>query len=79
MPTYTFVNIETGEEKDHIMSYNDLEEFKLSNPELKQKLVFPGTIGGISRDSGQLPEGFKDTLREMKKKHPSAKGISDHI
>ena len=79
MPKYTFTNNETGEEKDYIMSYNDLEQFKEDNPNLTYKFVFPGTIGGISRDSGQLPEGFKDTLREMKKKHPHAKGISDII
>jgi len=35
-------------------------------------------IGGTSMDSGKLPEGFKDTLREMKKKHPLSKG-ADHL
>ena len=79
MPTYTFINTETGEEKDHIMSYNDLDDFKKNNPNLKQKLVFPGSIGSTSMDSGKLPEGFKDKLREMKKKHPRANGISHLI
>lgn len=79
MPSYTFVNIATGEEKTHIMSYNDLEQFKLDNPHLKHKLVFPGTIGSTSMDSGKLPEGFKDNLREMAKKHPKANGIKHLI
>ena len=35
-------------------------------------------IGGTSMDSGKLPEGFKDTLREMKKIHPHGKG-ADHL
>jgi hypothetical protein len=35
-------------------------------------------IGGRSMDSGKLPEGFKDTLREMKKIHPHGKG-ADHL
>ena len=79
MPTYTFIDKETGVEKDHIMSYKDLEQFKLDNPNLKQKLVFPGAIGSTSMDSGKLPEGFKDTLREMAKKHPGANGIKHLI
>jgi hypothetical protein len=79
MPTYTFIDKETGVEKDHIMSYKDLEQFKLDNPNLKQKLVFPGSIGSISMDSGKLPEGFKDTLREMANKHPRANGIKHLI
>lgn len=79
MPTYTFTNLETGEEKNHIMSYNDLEQFKADNPSLKQKLIFPGSIGSTSMDSGKLPEGFKDNLREMAKKHPRANGIKHLI
>ncbi len=79
MPVYTFVNIKTNEEKDHIMSYNDLEQFKADNPDLKHKLVFPGMIGAVSTDSGKLPEGFKDNLREMAKKHPHANGVKHLI
>jgi hypothetical protein len=79
MPTYTFINVETGEEKDHIMSYKALDQFKIDNPNLKQKLKFPGTIGATSIDSGKLPEGFKDNLREMAKKHPKATGITHLI
>lgn len=79
MPSYTFIDNDTGEESIHIMSYKELDEFKLQNPNLQQKLVYAGMIGGVSRDSGKLPEGFKDRLREMKNKHPNAKGISDHI
>lgn len=79
MPVYTFVNIKTNEEKDHIMSYNDLEQFKADNPDLKHKFVFPGMIGAVSTDSGKLPEGFKDNLREMAKKHPHANGVKHLI
>ena len=79
MPTYTFIDVETGEQTDHIMSYKDLDVFKENNPNLKQKLIFPGTIGAISTDSGKLPEGFKDKLREMANKHPKANGIKHLI
>jgi hypothetical protein len=79
MPTYTFIDTKTGVETDHIMSFKDLDQFKLDNPDLKQKLIFPGTVGALSTDSGKLPEGFKDNLREMAKKHPHANGIKHLI
>jgi hypothetical protein len=36
-------------------------------------------IGAVSTDSGKLPEGFKDKLREMQNKHPRANGIKHLI
>jgi hypothetical protein len=79
MPTYTFTNTETGEDQNYSMPFAELEQFKANNPNLKQKLVFPGSIGSTSMDSGKLPEGFKDKLREIQKKHPRANGIKHLI
>jgi hypothetical protein len=79
MPKYTFVNTETNEEEDYIMSFSELESFKQNNPNLRHKMVFPGTISAVSTDSGKLPEGFKDKLREMSNKHPRANGIKHLI
>ncbi len=79
MPTYTFINKDTNEEHDVTMRMSELDEYKENNPGLKQKLMINILYGGTTRDSGKLPEGFKDKLREMKNKHPHAKGISDHI
>lgn len=35
MPTYDFLNKETGEREEHRMSYTILEQFKLDNPHLE--------------------------------------------
>lgn len=78
MPTYTFIDTETDEEFDVEMKINALDEFKKANPKLKQKLTI-NVIGGLTQTSGSLPEGFKDKLREMKKKHPRATGLDNHI
>lgn len=78
MPTYNFIN-EQGEIEEHIVKISELDNFKKDNPHLKQALSTPKQIGGISTDSGRLPEGFKDRLREMKAKHPGANGISHLI
>ena len=75
MPSYTFID-EQGEEETHILSMSQLDDFKSEHPHLKQKLVAPRVIGGVTSEGGKLPEGFKDVLREMKKKHPKANGIN---
>ena len=35
MPTYDFLNTQTGEREEHRMSYTVLEQFKLDNPHLE--------------------------------------------
>lgn len=79
MPTYTFENIETGDVEEHFLSMSNLDNFKAENPKLKQKLTITNIVGGLTKESGSLPEGFKDTLREMKKKHPAATSLDRHI
>lgn len=79
MPNYTFLNTATNEEETHFLRMSELDEFKENNPHLKQKLTVGSIIGGVSTSSGSLPEGFKDTLREMKKKHPKSTGVDNFI
>ena len=76
MPTYTFENKETNEVEDHFMRMSELDEFKEKNPHLNQLLINAGFVGALSYSGGKLPEGFKDRLREMKKKHPHGKGVT---
>ena len=78
MPIYNFKN-EQGEVEQHYLKISELDEFKASNPNLTMLLSTPQLIGGVSTDSGKLPEGFKDKLREIKKKHPHANGVSHLI
>jgi|TARA_R100000951_G_scaffold95528_1_gene84608 hypothetical protein len=77
MPVYNFIN-KLGELEQHTLSYNDLEEFKTNNPDLQYTLSTPSFIGGVSNDSGRLPEGFKDRMRLLKQKNPLSKAV-DHL
>lgn len=60
------------------MTLTEREEFLANEKEWEQTLATPRTVGGRTRDGGQLPEGFKDIIREGKKKNPLTKGM-DHI
>ena len=81
MPRYTIKNTETGEQTEFWGSYDEMKKLVSENPVLTNVMGAPKIISGVGsvRDSGaKLPEGFKDKLREMKKKHPMSSGV-DHL
>lgn len=67
MPTYQFVNKETGETFDIFMSIHDLDKYKEDNPHLEQYHdSFPGVVGSAGIKN-QVPDGFRDVLKSIKK------------
>jgi len=67
MPTYQFVNKETGETFDIFMSIHDLDKYKEDNPNLEQYHdSFPGVVGSAGIKN-QVPDGFRDVLKSIKK------------
>lgn len=79
MPNYNFMNEETGEQfTEFFKSYEAKQEYLKENPHIKAMVSAVSFIGGVSMDSGRLPDGFKDRMREMKKKHPTSKAV-DHL
>ena len=64
MPTYDFVNIETGEVTEHLMSWKKLDEFKENNPHLKQQIGCPMIVGGTG-DRVKVDGGFQDVLSKI--------------
>ena len=73
MPTYTFRNMNTGEEFEDFMSMSSLDDYLKSNPHLSTIInEAPALVSG--RGMGKPDNGFRDLLKDMKKKH--SKGIS---
>jgi hypothetical protein len=70
-------NKSTKKSEDMLLSYDKMKEM-VDSGKWDREITAPSIIGGTSNDSGKLPEGFKDTLREMKKIHPHGKG-ADHL
>ena len=73
MPTYKFLNNETGEEHEDFMSISALDEFLKSNPHVTQ-LVNGAPAISSGRGMGKPDNGFRDLLKDMKKKH--SQGLS---
>ena len=72
MPTYEFLNKETGDFEEHFMSYKDLDEFKENNPHLLQQISAPQIIGGHG-DRVKTDAGFKEVLSKIGDAHPGSK------
>lgn len=72
MPTYSFRNEKTGEEFTEFMSISDREKFLSENAHITQLVNgAPLISSGVNLKPDQ---GFRDLLKEMKKKH--SQGIS---
>jgi hypothetical protein len=70
MPSYTFKNLNTGEEWTDIMSISEREEFLSKNPQVQQQLTSAPALGDSIRLGLRKPDnGFRDRLREIKKAH----------
>lgn len=65
MPTYGFLNNDTGEEFTEFMSISGLDLYLENNPHLTQTVNgAPMIIGGVNQKPDQ---GFRDILRKIKK------------
>lgn len=71
MPTYRFLNKQTGVEWEEFMGISESEQYLKDNPDV-EKLVngSPMIVGSAMGVSKTKPDaGFRDLLKDMKKKH----------
>lgn len=79
MPTYTFLNIHTGEELDLLMKISEKEEFLKNNPDLEFILKAPSIVSGVSTSSqNKVPDGFKEVLSKVSEAHPNSEVAKRH-
>jgi hypothetical protein len=73
MPTYRFLNNDTGEEFDDFMSISALGNYLNENPNITQ-LVNGAPLIHSGRGMAKPDANFRDLLKNIKKEH--SKGIS---
>lgn len=81
MPTYIMRNKVTGETSEFFGKWEDYKAHLAENSDLETVIGTPKLVSGVSnfKDApGKIPDGFKDKLREIKKKHPGSSGV-DHL
>jgi hypothetical protein len=75
MPSYTFLNTDSGEVFTTIMSIAEREDYLKANPHIQQQLISAPALGDSIRLGLRKPDdGFRDRLREIKKAH--SRGIT---
>ena len=84
MPTYSFLNTETGDVEDKIMSYSAKIEYLEENPHIESIITgTPGLVKGTG-DRTKPPEGFKEVLSKISEANPNSAlandyGKKDHV
>ena len=74
MPTYTFVNNETGNHFEDMMSIAEKEEYLQTNPHISQTIVHAPALVDPTRLGLKKPEqGFRDLLKDIKKNNRKSK------
>ncbi len=70
MPSYSFKNLNSGDEFTTVMSMAEREEYLKANPHIQQQLTAAPALGdSIRMGMVKPPDSFRDVLREMKKKN----------
>lgn len=69
MPTYTFLNTDTNEETNLIMTIAQYEQYKKDNPHMKQKLATPAFGDSVRLGIRKPDDNFNDVLKKAKSAH----------
>lgn len=74
MPTYNFIDTETGEEFESFMKISEREEFLKVNPHIQPVITAPNIVSGVvGVGSNRVPNGFKEVLSKVAEAHPTSK------
>jgi len=77
MPTYSFLDTETGEEFDKFMSYSARETFLLENPHLQPVVTAAAIVSTVST-TNKVPDGFKEVISKVAEAHPGSQVAKRH-
>ena len=79
MPTYNFLNIDTGEEFESFMKISEREEYLKSNPNIQSVITAPAIVTGVSiSKQNRVPDGFKEVLSKISEAHPASDLADKH-
>ena len=79
MPTYNFLNIETGEEFEAFMKFSEREEYLKTNPQIQSVMTAPAIVSGVSTSKqNRVPDGFKEVLSKISEAHPASAVADKH-
>jgi len=72
MPTYSFINNDTGEVFEKILSISGRESYLNENPNIKQIVTAPNIIGGTVSVHNNKDGGFNDMMKRIGDANPGS-------
>jgi hypothetical protein len=77
MPTYDFLNTQTGDVEERFLSLSQREQFLKDNPHMQQMIGATATVSGVSI-TGKVPDGFKEVLAKVSENHKQSSVANRH-
>ena len=78
MPTFDFLNTETGETFEKLLSISAKEDFLKENSHIQQvHLGAMSIVSGVSI-TGKVPDGFKEVLSKVSESHKQSSVANKH-
>lgn len=71
MPTYDFINTQTGESFTRMMRIAEKEQFLESNPHVQQQIGATATISG-GNFQRKMDGGWKENMSRIAEAHPNS-------
>lgn len=71
MPTYNFINNDTGDEFEEFMGISEMEQYLLDNTNITLSVSAPAIVSGVPK---KPDSGFRDILNNIKK--GNSKGLT---
>ena len=79
MPTYSFLNKDTGEQFDKFLRFSEREEFLKTNTNIQPVITAPAILSGVSTSKqNRVPDGFKEVLSKVAEAHPTSDVANKH-
>jgi hypothetical protein len=73
MPTYDFINTETGEQFSKLLKFSERDSFLEENPHIKQQiLAAPRMVRGTSTNGIKNDDGWNENLSRIAEAHPNS-------
>lgn len=72
MPLYVFLNTETNEEFENILSISEKEEYLKNNPHIRQLPTSFGIASMVGSIDSKTDNTWKEVLSKISEKHPGS-------
>lgn len=81
MPTYDFLNTQSGEQFERLMTISAREDYLKENPHIQPIVSAPMLVTAVSTSNfkgNKIPDGFKEVLSKVAEAHPTSDVANKH-